>query len=61
MAEIDKFYKAVADYIEANGGKAIVVGGTTVETRADRYRLVVDFTGKPPSSSVECDTEDSDA
>lgn len=46
----DKLLRAVAEYIESIGGKAIVIGGIGIqqwpEDRAMTYRLTIKFTGK---------------
>lgn len=48
----DDFCKAVGQYIKANGGNAVVVGGVAVETQSGKfnYRLIVDFMGRPPTA-----------
>ncbi len=49
-----KFYSDVAEYIASKDGSCVVVGGVRVEDRPGtyNYRLVIDFTGRPPSSVI---------
>lgn len=47
----EEMMREVAKYIETHGGKALVMGGISVEKRPPlkhNYTLRIDFTGKPP-------------
>lgn len=48
----DALYKAVADYVQAIGGSAMVIGGTEIQQYPDdpkyNYRLAIVITGKVP-------------
>lgn len=50
--ELDVLRKAAQDYIEANGGKPMVIGPVELQHWPQDpkhvYRLAVRFTGKPP-------------
>ena len=53
----DRLYKAVAAYIEAIGGKAVVIGGVEIqqwpEDRKMTFRLAVKITGRKPVKPEE--------
>ena len=53
----DALYRAVADYIEARNGKAVVVGGVEVQQFPQdnklNYRLAVKFTGRRPEKDAD--------
>lgn len=51
--EFDAMARAVARYIKAMGGHAVVIGGVGVQERPPlkmNYTLHIDFTGKPPTA-----------
>lgn len=48
----DKLYKAVAEYIEFKGGRALIIGGTAIMQGNSKfnYNFIVRFTGKKPTT-----------
>ena len=50
--DTDKLYKAVQKYIENRGGKAVVIGGTSIiqfpDDKSYIYRLAIKITGRKP-------------
>lgn len=50
--DTEKLYKAVQEYIENRGGKAIVIGGTSIvqfpDDRDFVWRLAIQVTGRKP-------------
>jgi hypothetical protein len=61
MSELDKetaaLYKAVEDYVEAKGGKLVVIGGVQVQKFPGdleyNFRLAVRCTGRMPEYAEE--------
>lgn len=50
--DVDRLYKAVANYIEKAGGKAVVIGGVEIQQWPDDrkhiFRIAIKFSGRRP-------------